>query len=99
MGRNGADPRIGRRVPELFRQAGLDVAGVEVRPQLYPPGSSRRANRLDLVRSMRPQIVQMGLASEAELDELDALARPHIDDPHTVSVSGLFFLTWGRKPA
>jgi ubiquinone/menaquinone biosynthesis C-methylase UbiE len=98
LGRNGADPRLGRRVPELFRRAGLDNVEVEARPQMYPPGSSRRANRLDLVHSMRSQIVQMGLASEAELDELDAVARVHLNDPHTVVMSGLLFLTWGRKP-
>ena len=31
-------------------------------------------------------------------DELDAAARAHLDDPHTVVMSGLLFLTWGRKP-
>jgi hypothetical protein len=40
----------------------------------------------------------MGLASAAELDELDAVARAHLQDPHTVVISGLLFLTWGRKP-
>jgi SAM-dependent methyltransferase len=35
--RNGADPRIGRRVPELFRRAGLVDVGVETRTQMYPP--------------------------------------------------------------
>jgi ubiquinone/menaquinone biosynthesis C-methylase UbiE len=97
--RHGADPRIGRKVAELFRQAGLDEVGLEARPQLYPPGFSRRTNRLDLVRAMRPDIVQMGLASEAELDELDAQARAHLQDPRTVTMSGLLFLVWGRKPA
>jgi SAM-dependent methyltransferase len=38
--RDGADPRLGRRVPELFRQAGLADVGVEARVQLYPPGHS-----------------------------------------------------------
>jgi len=97
--RNGADPWIGRRVPELFRQAGLDDVAVEARAQMYPATHSRRTIRLDLVRSMRPQVVEMGLASAAELDELDAAARVHLDDPHTVVMSGLLFLTWGRKPA
>ena len=60
--RNGADPAIGRRVSELFREAGLTDVGVESRTQMYPPGNSRRTVRLDLVRSMRPQIVQLGLA-------------------------------------
>jgi SAM-dependent methyltransferase len=95
--RNGADPWIGRRVPELFRRAGLDQVEVEARVQMYPPGNSRRTVRLDLVRAMRPQVVQMGLATAAELDELDAAARPHLEDPQTVVMSGLLFLTWGRK--
>ena len=96
--RNGADPWIGRRVPELFRQAGLDDVQVEARVQMYPPGNSRRTIRPDLVRAMRPQVLQMSLASAAELDELDAAARAHLQDPHTLVISGLLFLTWGRKP-
>ena len=96
--RNGADPWIGRRVPELFRQAGLADVGVEAKVQMYPPGNSRRTIRLDLVRSMRPQILDMGLASAAELDELDTAARAHLDDPHTLVNYGMLFLTWGRNP-
>jgi SAM-dependent methyltransferase len=96
--RNGADPWIGRRVPELLRQAGLEDVQVQARAQVYPPGSSRRTIRLDLVRAMRPQVLEMGLASAAELDELDAAARAHLRDPHTIEISGLLFLTWGRKP-
>ena len=98
FGRNGADPSIGRRVPELLRGAGLADVGVEARVQMYPHGNSRRMIRLDLVRSMRPQVMQMGLGSEAELDELDAAARSHLDDPRAVAVSGLLYLAWGRKP-
>lgn len=65
---------------------------------MYPHGSSRRTIRLDLVRSMRSQVLEMGLATAAELDELDAAARARLDDPDTVVMSGLLFLTWGRKP-
>ncbi|HLJ98828.1 MAG TPA: methyltransferase domain-containing protein [Streptosporangiaceae bacterium] len=96
--RNGADPWIGRRVPELFRQAGLEEVRVAARVQLFPPGSSRRTVRIDLVRSMRPHILEMGLASPAELDDLDTAARAHLTDPATISIFGLLFLTWGRKP-
>lgn len=97
FGRNGADPHMGRRVPELFRQAGLADVGAEARVQLYPPGNTRRTILADLVRSMRPFVLEMGLASEAQLDELDAAARAHLEDPCTVTVSGLFYLVWGRK--
>jgi ubiquinone/menaquinone biosynthesis C-methylase UbiE len=96
--RTGADPWIGRRVPELFRRAGLEQVEVEARVQMYPPSNSRRVIRPDLVRSMRPQVLEMGLATAAELDELDAVVRAHLDDPDTVVMSGLLFLTWGRRP-
>jgi SAM-dependent methyltransferase len=97
--RNGADNAIGRRVPELFRQAGLRDVGAEVRAQMYAPGSTRRTLRADLVRSMRAQVLEMGLATEAELDELDAAARAHLEDPRTIAIFGHLFLVWGRKPA
>ena len=97
--RNGASLTIGRQVPELFRAAGLEVSGVEAIVQMYPVGHSRRMIRPDLLRSTRAQVVAMGLASEAELDELDAAARAHFDDPRTIVVSGLLFLVWARKPA
>jgi len=52
----------------------------------------------DLLRSMRAQILELGLASEAELDDMDAAVRAHFDDPRTVVLPHLFFLTSGRKP-
>jgi ubiquinone/menaquinone biosynthesis C-methylase UbiE len=97
--RNGADPRIGRRMAELYRQAGLDDVQVEARATLYPAGHSRRTIRVDLIRSMRPQVLELGLVEERALDELDAAARAHLDDPHTLVMPGLMFLAWGRKPA
>ena len=96
--RNGADPHIGRRIPELFRQEGLEDIEVEATARVYPPGHSRRTIHMDLVRSMRPHVLELGLADETELDELDAAARAHLDDPRTVIIPSLFFLVSGRKP-
>jgi SAM-dependent methyltransferase len=96
--RNGADPHVGRRLAELFDKAGLVDVQVTARAQIYPPGHSRRTNMLSLLRSMRPQILELGLATAAELDEIDSAARGHLADPRTVAVSGLFFLAWARKP-
>ena len=96
--RNGANPQLGRGVAEMYRQAGLRDVTVEARAPVYPVGHSRRFIRADLVRAMRPQIVGLGLADEAELDQLDRAVREHFADPHTLVMSGLLFLTWGRKP-
>jgi hypothetical protein len=79
-------------------RAGLHEVRVAARVQLFPPGSSRRTVRIDLVRSMRPHVLAMGLASAAELDDLDTAARAHLTDPHTIGIFGLLFLTWDRKP-
>jgi len=90
---------VGRRLPELLRGAGLTDIGVEAKADIYPPGHSRRSIRLDLVRSMRPRILERGIASEQELDELDRAAQRHLDDPRTLVLPHLLFLAWGRKPA
>ena len=65
---------------------------------MYPRVTPGRSGS-NPVRSMRPQVLALGLASQAQLDELDAAARAHLDAPHTIAVSGLLFLAWGRKLA
>lgn len=96
--RNGADLRIGRRLTELYGAAGLKDIGVEARAGVYRASDSRRTVRPDLVRSMRPMILDMGLADERELDELDRTVREHLNDPRTLVLPHLTFLVWGRKP-
>jgi hypothetical protein len=41
---------------------------------------------------MCPQIVELRLADERELDELDASVRRHLDESDTVVMPGLSFL-------
>jgi SAM-dependent methyltransferase len=96
--RNGADPLIGRRLAELYRDAGLEDVTIEARACVYPLGHSRRTIWPDLVRTLRPQILALGAADERELDGLDAAARNHLADPDVVVVPGLWFLATGRKP-
>lgn len=79
-------------MPELFRQAGLTDIEVEATARVYPPGHSRRTICVDLMRAMRPFVLELGLASEAELEEPDATAPAHLDDPHTVMMPFMFFL-------
>jgi SAM-dependent methyltransferase len=96
--RNGADPLIGRRLGELYRQAGLEDVGLDVRAAVHPADHSRRTIIPDLVRAMRPQILALGVADEHELDELNAAAREHLANPEVVAMQHIRFLVWGRKP-
>ncbi len=65
---------------------------------LYPAGHSRRTILPDLVRSLRPAIVELGLASERELTEIDQAVRQHLADPRTLVMSHLLIVARGRKP-
>ncbi len=96
--RSGADLRIGRRLTELYRDAGLEDVSVVVYAGTYPVSHSRRTILPDLVRSLRPVAVELGLADERELDALDRAVREHLADPRTVSMGHLLFVAWGRKP-
>lgn len=98
LSRHGADPCIGRRVADLYRQAGLRDVTVEARATVYPAGHSRRTIRADLIQSMRGQVLAMGIADEHELDRLDAATRKHLNDPNTLVIPSLNFLVWGQKP-
>ena len=96
--RSGADPLIGRRLPELYRQAGLEEIEVVVHAPVYPAEHSRRTILPDLVRSLRPMILELGLSDEPELAELDQAVREHLADPRTLTLAHLLVVTWGRKP-
>jgi ubiquinone/menaquinone biosynthesis C-methylase UbiE len=97
--RSGADPLIGRRVAELYRAAGLTDIEVTAYAGVYPAGHSRRSLMPDLVRGLRPAIVELGLATEQELIDLDHQVRQHLADPDTISLGHLLFIVRGRKLA
>ena len=95
--RAGADMRLGRRLTELFREAGLTDVGATVYASCYPAGHSRRTVIPDLVRSLHPVILSLGLAGERELAEVDAAVRAHLADPRTLIMPHLLVTAWGRK--
>ena len=95
---DGADEAIGRRLPDLFRQAGLVDVGAEASTNVYPHGHSRRTVRADLFRTVRSKILARGMADAAELDDIDRAVRAHLDDPRTL-IAHTSFMAWGRKPA
>ena len=97
--RSGADLLIGRRLTELYRQRGPGRRSRWCRnAPTYPAGHSRRTILPDLVRSLRPMILELGLSDERELGELDRAVREHLADPRTVVMSHLLVVAWARKP-
>jgi ubiquinone/menaquinone biosynthesis C-methylase UbiE len=95
---NGIDPFVGRKVPRLLREAGL--VDIQVNPliHVYPPGHGRRTIFLEFVENLRDRIRGQKLIEDRELEELLTDLKRHLDDPHTLVVSHLFFQVWGRKP-
>jgi ubiquinone/menaquinone biosynthesis C-methylase UbiE len=96
--RAGADLHIGRRLAEMYRQAGLVDIQVQVHAGAYPAGHSRRTVIPDLVRSLRPVIAELGVASDAELNEVDLAVRRHLARTDTLMMPHLLVAVWGRKP-
>jgi ubiquinone/menaquinone biosynthesis C-methylase UbiE len=93
--RLGADLLIGRRLVELYRGAGLEDVDVAV----HPAGPARRTILPDLVRSLRPVVLEHRIADERELVGLDEAVRRHLADPATFVMPELMVVAWGRKPA
>jgi SAM-dependent methyltransferase len=98
FGRSGADLHIGRRLTELYRDAGLEEIEVVAHTAVYPAGHSRRTILPDLVRSLSPVILELGLTDEQGLASLDSAVREHLADPRTLMLSHLLFAARGRKP-
>jgi ubiquinone/menaquinone biosynthesis C-methylase UbiE len=96
--RAGADLHTGRRLTEMYRQAGLVDIQVQVHAGAYPAGHSRRTLIPDLVRSLRPVIAELGVASDAELEEVDLAVRRHLARADTLMMPHLLVAAWGRKP-
>jgi SAM-dependent methyltransferase len=97
--KNGIDPFIGRRLPRLLRDAGLEDVHVNPLIHVYPPGHGRRHILLDFAENLSERVIADGLIREQALAELKTALRLHIDNPGTLVVSHLFFQAWGRKSA
>jgi trans-aconitate methyltransferase len=96
--RSGADPLLGRRLPSLLWQAGLADVEVTVHAGCYPVGHSRRTVIADLVRGLRPVILDLGLADDRELARIDRAVREHLADPRVLLMPHLMVSATARKP-
>ena len=91
-------PAPGAPAARVVPRAGLTDVGATVYAGSYPAGHSRRTVIPDLVRSLHPVILGLGLAGERELADVDGAVRTHLADPRTLVMPHLLVTAWGRKP-
>jgi SAM-dependent methyltransferase len=96
--RSGADRTIALRGPRMLRELGLVDVRVSPLVHVYPPGHSRRHLPLWFAENARPRLLELGLVTAAEMDELISAVRRYLDDPNTLVVSSIFLQVWGRVP-
>lgn len=90
---------IGRRLTGLMRAAGLVNVTQEVSVEEWPMGHPRRMNLIHWSENVGERFVARGFFSQAELTELLAALRRHLEDPDTFQLSALRVRAWGHKPA
>jgi SAM-dependent methyltransferase len=95
---DGIDRTIGSKLPRLMREAGLVDIRVQPWVHAYPAGHGRRMLLLDFVENARARLLDQQLLEEAELNELTAQLKRHLEDPETLVLSSVFVQAWGRIP-
>lgn len=91
------DINIGRRTFVMLRQAGLE--GVTVRAAVLALQDGHPYMRLPIagVSAMRKAIVEAGLSTDEELDDLLADVEQRAADPDTIQITFTLTQVWGRK--
>jgi SAM-dependent methyltransferase len=96
---NGIDLFVGRRLPRLLRDAGLEDVHVHPIVHVNEPGDPHRSLLPDFVDNLTERVIAGGLIARDELDSLQAEVRRHLENPDTLVISHLYIQAWGRKPA
>jgi ubiquinone/menaquinone biosynthesis C-methylase UbiE len=97
MRRHGGDPLIGRKLPRLFRQAGLTGVQFDVVAPSEPREAVKRLYPLTL-SCLQPAIVEAGLATAAEVSALIATLETAAADPAAQFSSCPMVQVWARRP-
>jgi SAM-dependent methyltransferase len=96
----GANPVIGARLGQMLREAGLaDVTSFGVQPYLAPDDPQGPFQLAGVVRSLAPQLVAAGIATEAELglDTLQERLAGHLAAANAVLLPPAVAGAWGRR--
>ena len=89
----GAQPELGRQLPQLLRTLGLDNVGAEALTPLFPGGAARAEFWSLSWEQLRGPLIASGVESE-ELDR----ATSDLRDPEQWFCGPAMVAVWGRKP-
>ena len=98
----GASPAIGTRLGVMLDEAGFaDVSSLGLQVYLEPRDAAGPKLLSGVVRSLAPQILAEGIASEEELglDDLEQRASEEIRDANAVLLLPTVVGAWGRRPS
>jgi SAM-dependent methyltransferase len=95
--RRGGDANIGPRLPELLNQAG--VRGVQMNV-VQPTGTEGEVKLVTPItmENIADAVLDEGLASRREIDQIVAQLYEFADDPSTVLSAPRIVETWGYRP-
>jgi SAM-dependent methyltransferase len=93
--RNGGDACIGRRLPNLFLDVGLEDVQLEVVVPTYRTGEGKRITPITMAHIAGP-VVEAGLASAAEVEQIVAEMEAFAASPRTLLSMSRVFQVWGR---
>jgi SAM-dependent methyltransferase len=94
--RRGGNADIGPALPSLLRAAGIEEVAVSVAQPTGLGGDVKGLMLLTLERIWQ-SILEEGVASPADLEQIDAQLRDFCDDPTTVMSVPRVVQAWGRK--
>jgi SAM-dependent methyltransferase len=96
--RRGGDPNVGPRLPLLLSQCGFEGVSACVAQPIATQGEAKLINPLTM-ESIADAVLEDGLATRAEIDDLVRALYDFAADPNTVAGVPRVVQAWGRRPA
>jgi|SRR5262245_12313411 len=96
--RRGGDPNIGRRLPGMLRQAGMQGVQVNVVQPTHMEGEGKKVSSITMER-IASSVISEGLATVAEVEQVITGLNEAAADAATVMSFPRVFQTWGRRRA
>ncbi len=92
-----SDINIGRRTFGMLRRA--DLQDVTIRAAVLALQNNHPYMRLPVIglTAMRGRVIEAGISTDAELDDLLAEVEQRVRDPETIQITFTLVQVWGRK--